>query len=590
MCQPAIAEYEQREGPLTSDNVSNISIQNIGGTTSSTNQGTYIIEKLSACERVKQQGEHQRCIGEQSTYSVATAKSGINAFARISNVKSNVEVTIEVRGTQFSPEFSTTLTPPEGNDTVTFAPEVSFEEVPSTAEIVLYVEGNRLATQNIGFSRQPRPVIDAGDMAVVNKPTKLDGSNSSDPDGTIESYSWDLDGDGDIDRNGSRVNWIPQSGGQTQTISLLVTDDRGVSNRTTRDIYINSPPIAAFRVIRQEFKQNNQIEFVATNATDRDGDISKYEWDFNADGVVDATGVRVTTTQEPGSTVEVSLTVVDDRGAKDTVTRNVSISIDTDGDRLADKRETDIGTNPSNPDTDGDGLTDGREVELGLDPLAVDTDADGLNDSTEVSIGTDPTATDTDGDGLTDDREVTLDTDPTSADTDEDNLDDDREVTLGTDPTTVDTDADGLTDGEEINLGTDPTSADTDDDGLADEREVALGTDPTTADSDGDGLDDDREVTLGTDPTTADTDGDGLDDGKEISLETDPMSADTDGDGLSDGREDIQGSDPKVVDTDSDLFEDGMDPLPTVVWVPLGVIQAIITILLYFATRKLIPA
>jgi len=73
---------------------------------------------------------------------------------------------------------------------------------------------------------------------------------------------------------------------------------------------------------------------------------------------------------------------------------------DTDGDGLADWRETDTGvyidptdtgTDPNDPDTDDDGLSDGEEVKIYLtNPLDADTDDDGHLDGVEVARGTDP--------------------------------------------------------------------------------------------------------------------------------------------------------------------------------------------------------
>jgi hypothetical protein len=63
---------------------------------------------------------------------------------------------------------------------------------------------------------------------------------------------------------------------------------------------------------------------------------------------------------------------------------------------LTDKEEVDNGTDPLDPndpnpiDTDGDGLNDKEESEHGTDPNDTDTDDDGLTDKEEVDNGTDP--------------------------------------------------------------------------------------------------------------------------------------------------------------------------------------------------------
>lgn len=90
-------------------------------------------------------------------------------------------------------------------------------------------------------------------------------------------------------------------------------------------------------------------------------------------------------------------------------------ALDSDGDGLADERETrQHRTDPRDPDTDDDGIRDGDEVELGYDPLNPDMDADGLPDGREEQNAngmrdageTDPRDADTDGGGVPDGWEV----------------------------------------------------------------------------------------------------------------------------------------------------------------------------------------
>ncbi|SDV04431.1 PKD repeat-containing protein [Microlunatus sagamiharensis] len=63
----------------------------------------------------------------------------------------------------------------------------------------------------------------------------LDGSGSADTDGTVASYAWDL-GDGSTD-SGRTVQHTYAANG-TYTVTLTVTDDRGASTSTSRDVTI----------------------------------------------------------------------------------------------------------------------------------------------------------------------------------------------------------------------------------------------------------------------------------------------------------------------------------------------------------------
>ena len=112
-------------------------------------------------------------------------------------------------------------------------------------------------------------------------------------------------------------------------------------------------------------------------------------------------------------------------------TDHVDSDVDSDGDLLSDREETELlGTDPFRRDSDGDGLDDGEEVRLyATDPLAADSDGDLLSDLSEVRYhGTSPRSSDTDRDFLTDNEELSR---------------------TGTDPLAMDSDGDGVIDGED---------------------------------------------------------------------------------------------------------------------------------------------
>jgi hypothetical protein len=140
---------------------------------------------------------------------------------------------------------------------------------------------------------------------------------------------------------------------------------------------------------------------------------------------------------------------------------------DTDGDRLSDDEELDLGTDPLKADTDGDGFSDGVEVHFadlgapfdpaqvatpdggGLDPgcpvalRGVDSDCDGLLDCDEQIIGTNAAIIDSDRDGISDQVEWQLTTVPSADD-------------LAQDP-----DGDGVGNRDELRRHSDPHLFDT---------------------------------------------------------------------------------------------------------------------------------
>jgi hypothetical protein len=141
--------------------------------------------------------------------------------------------------------------------------------------------------------------------------------------------------------------------------------------------------------------------------------------------------------------------------------------LDSDGDRIPDDIESELGTDPRSPDSDGDGINDGEEVMLGLDPLSEDSDGDGVFDSQE----------DDDNDGLTVSEEISLGSYPWTDDTDVDGISDGDEIYVyGTDLLNEDTDGDGIEDGDEIKIGANPLLPDSDADGIPDGEERFLQT------------------------------------------------------------------------------------------------------------------
>ena len=70
----------------------------------------------------------------------------------------------------------------------------------------------------------------------------FDGSNSTDPDGTIASYSWDF-GDGSAAGSGASPNHTYSDGG-SYTVTLTVTDDQGATDTATTSVTVTVPPLA----------------------------------------------------------------------------------------------------------------------------------------------------------------------------------------------------------------------------------------------------------------------------------------------------------------------------------------------------------
>lgn len=74
---------------------------------------------------------------------------------------------------------------------------------------------------------------------VTDLTVDVDGSGSSDPDGTVESHEWDFGGGATA--SGATANHTYASAG-TYTVTLTVTDDDGATDATSRPVTVTAPP------------------------------------------------------------------------------------------------------------------------------------------------------------------------------------------------------------------------------------------------------------------------------------------------------------------------------------------------------------
>ncbi len=153
---------------------------------------------------------------------------------------------------------------------------------------------------------------------------QFDASASSDPDGTIVSYSWEF-GDGTT-ATGVRVNKRYGTAG-TYTVRLTVQDDRGATDTETKQVTVgpppNQPPTARFSYTPTNPDPGDVVAFDGSASSDPDGTIVAWEWDFG-DGTT-GSGVVVNHAFPADGTYTVTLTVRDDDGATDSVSHTVQV-------------------------------------------------------------------------------------------------------------------------------------------------------------------------------------------------------------------------------------------------------------------------
>jgi glycosidase len=88
----------------------------------------------------------------------------------------------------------------------------------------------------------------------------------------------------------------------------------------------NIPPTADFTVTPSRPEVSQEINFDGSSSTDGDGTIVKHEWDWENDGTFDATGKTSTHNYTGEGTYKVTLRVTDDDGAKNKISKDITVT------------------------------------------------------------------------------------------------------------------------------------------------------------------------------------------------------------------------------------------------------------------------
>ena len=162
---------------------------------------------------------------------------------------------------------------------------------------------------------------------LTGEETTLDASASSDPDGSIAAYAWDLDGDGEFDdaEGSSATTSFADSG--SRTVRLRVTDDDGATAEQGEDLTVrNRPPSAELAVSPSSALTGEDVSFDASGSSDPDGEIASFAWDLDRDGEFDdADGPRATKKYASEGAHRVGVRVTDDDGDDDEYARTVEV-------------------------------------------------------------------------------------------------------------------------------------------------------------------------------------------------------------------------------------------------------------------------
>jgi len=112
----------------------------------------------------------------------------------------------------------------------------------------------------------------------VGEQVSFDGSASSDPDGgSIQSYSWDFDGDGTADASGQQPTHTYERAG-TYQVELTVTDDEGQTASTTETVTVEETVAYAVNAGGGSYTASSGVEYAGdTSCVEPDGgDANRY--------------------------------------------------------------------------------------------------------------------------------------------------------------------------------------------------------------------------------------------------------------------------------------------------------------------------
>jgi hypothetical protein len=241
---------------------------------------------------------------------------------------------------------------------------------------------NRRPTANAGPDAIVDDIDDNGDESVT-----LDGSASTDPDGTIVNYRWTRGVD--VLADGSDATPTIDLAWGLHTITLTVTDNLGGTHTDDVTIFVNRRPVANAGpdqvLVDADQSGDESVTLDGSASTDPDGTITNYLWELGTTTLASGSNPVAVVTLPLGFHV-VTLTVTDNRGS--TTSDDVFITIQSAG-------------TPCDPDYNQDGNVDQDDIAclaqiIAGDPSCSDIDpdfnGDGNVDQDDIAALTDVVA------------------------------------------------------------------------------------------------------------------------------------------------------------------------------------------------------
>jgi MYXO-CTERM domain-containing protein len=164
------------------------------------------------------------------------------------------------------------------------------------------------------------PVADAGGPYAGDEggTVTLDGSASTDPDGTIVQYAWDCEDDGVFEQTGAAPTVVcAYEDDGSYAARLVVTDDEGVTDDDLATIDVaNLDPVLTAHQLPSDVSEGQIVSFGATATDPGPLDVLGFTWGWG-DGSPDDVGANPTHFFADDGVYTVSLTVSDGDGGLD---------------------------------------------------------------------------------------------------------------------------------------------------------------------------------------------------------------------------------------------------------------------------------
>ena len=208
---------------------------------------------------------------------------------------------------------------------------------PGTHNVTLEVVDNASATNTtsqsivVGTQSPTANFTYSPDSPSPSDTITFDASNSSDPDGTVSTFKWDWDDDGNFEdtTSSATINHNFATAGN-YSVTLQVVDNESATDNITKTVSVaTQPPTADFTYSPIFPDPGESITFDASASSDPDGSIAYYEWDWDGDGVYETNTTNPTTNHNFANGIyNVTLRVTDNDGATNSTNKTVTIIVE----------------------------------------------------------------------------------------------------------------------------------------------------------------------------------------------------------------------------------------------------------------------